>query len=289
MRSSPRSRPSIVWLTIILGVFLILPALSLGQSRSASSFSTPQNGVSSQNNLTLTNSVTSQDAFTLNSQPSLNQPIGTSPLTYHNGLVEHEEYVYAIFWLPPGYHYEPSGSDAIFESLIARYFSDVGGSNLTQLLVQYPDEINASPTSNVIFGGDFVDTSPYPHAGTTAAPLLGQDVTNEIDKVISSGSLPQGVDDSYFVFTANGINVCEDQAMTMCTFATSAQPGRILCVSFHPSIWRSDAVLAITRRPERNCRRMPDSLGRNRRVPQFRQSGRFRNQSGIATAGRHAD
>jgi flagellar basal body-associated protein FliL len=224
MRFSPRSRPSSVWLTIILGVFLILPALSLGPFRSASSFNTPQNRVSTQNNLPLGTSVTSQYAFTLNSQPSQNQPIGTSPLTYHGGPVEHEEFAYAIFWLPPGYHYEPSGSDSLFESLVARYFSDVGGSNLTQLLVQYPDDINGSPTSNVIFGGDFVDTSPYPHAGTVAAPLLGQDVTNEIEKVVTSGSLPQGINDAYFVFTANGINVCEDQAMTMCTFATAAQP-----------------------------------------------------------------
>ena len=126
MRFSARSHPSLIWLAIILGVFLILPALSLGQFRSVSSFSTPQNWVSSPNKPSLANSLLPQYAFTLNSQPSQNQPIGTSPVTYHGGPVEHEEYVYAIFWLPVGYHYEPSGSDALFESLIARYFSDVG-------------------------------------------------------------------------------------------------------------------------------------------------------------------
>jgi hypothetical protein len=53
---------------------------------------------------------------------------------------------------------------------------------------------------------------------------LGQDVTNEILKVISSGALPTGINDAYYVFTANGINVCEDQGMTHCTFSTPAQP-----------------------------------------------------------------
>ncbi len=224
MRFTPRPQTSLIWFILVLGVFLIIPALSLGQLRSAASFGTTHNGASLANSQSPATSIAPKAAFALSSQPVENQPIGTSPVTYHGGPVEHVMYAYVIFWLPPGYHYEPSGSDAVFESLVARYFSDVGGSNLTQLLVQYPDNVNASPSSSVVFGGDFVDTSPYPAAGTTSAPLLGQDMVSEIESVASSGSLPMGVDDAYFVFTANGINVCEDQGATMCTFPTTAQP-----------------------------------------------------------------
>jgi hypothetical protein len=189
----------IFWLIILLALFLIVPAISQVKSSSASTFQ--QKGT-----------------------PSQAQPAGTSPLTYHGGPVENRQYAFAIFWLPSGQHFEPVGNDSRFESLISRYFTDSSGSNITQLIVQYPDNINASPTSAVIFGGGYVDTSPYPHPGTTTNPLLGQDVTNEIEKVISSGALPTGTDDAYYVFTADGINFCQDQGMTLCTFSTAQQP-----------------------------------------------------------------
>src|SRR6185437_11577773 len=47
---------------------------------------------------------------------------------YHGGSVMDSFSAYVIFWLPPTYSYEPYGSSARFESLISRYFSDVGGS-----------------------------------------------------------------------------------------------------------------------------------------------------------------
>ncbi|MDA4110990.1 MAG: EXORDIUM family protein, partial [Thaumarchaeota archaeon] len=153
----------------------------------------------------------------------LNQP-STAPLTYHQGPIQNYQNVYAIFWLPSGSHFELSGNDSKFESLISRYFNDVGGSNLSKLLVQYPDDINASPSTRVSFGGGFVDTTPYPHTGSVSDPLLGQDTTNEIEKIISSGSLPTGINDVYYVFTANGINICQDQLKAVCSFPTTQQP-----------------------------------------------------------------
>ena len=113
-------------------------------------------------------------------------------------------------------------------------------------MVQYPDNINASPSTSVSFGGGFVDTTPYPHAGTTASPLLGQDIINEIGKIISSGSLPSGVNDIYYIFTANGINSCEDQAMTLCTFATTLQPSGFC--SYH-SYFQSAALVPFVDMP----------------------------------------
>lgn len=53
---------------------------------------------------------------------------------YHGGSVMESFSAYVIFWLPPNYSYEPYGSSARFESLISRYFSDVGGSTLYGLL-----------------------------------------------------------------------------------------------------------------------------------------------------------
>lgn len=230
MRFHRPIRSIIVWLIIFIGVFLVVPALSVGQTRSSAAVFSPgrnapfSNGLDTQSSSNFENNV---PPVSVDTGSSINQPVvGSSPLTYHGGPVQHIQYAYAIFWLPAGYHYEPAagGNDTRFESLISRYFNDVSDSNISQLIVQYPDDINASPSNTVVFGGGFVDTDPYPASGTQASPLTGQEIGNEIKNVIASGSLPTGVDDTYYVFTANGINVCEDSAMTMCTFPTTQLP-----------------------------------------------------------------
>ena len=227
MRLDGRPHPQTAWLIILLTFLLVVPALGLAQFRtSAASPSayeqTPHytNPESTFSPGVRTIAAESSDSSSQTAQSDI--PI--SPVTYHGGPVQLTQYVYAIFWLPTGYHFEPSGNDSEFEVLISQYFHDVSYSNFSQILTQYPDNINGSPTNAVNFAGGFVDTSPYPHAGTIADPLLGSDITNEIERVINTGSLPTGVDDSYYVFTANGINVCEDQGMSLCTFSTAAQP-----------------------------------------------------------------
>jgi len=222
MRLVQTRRSLIVWLLILFAVFLFVgPLLASGQLRSA---------VASSTNASSHSSTSVQAA-----------PVDGSPLTYHGGPVQHIQYVYAIFWLPVGQHYELVGNDSKFESLISRYFNDVSGSNITRLMIEYPDDINASPSANVVYGGGFVDTTPYPHPGTTTAPILGNDVVNEIQKIVNSGALPTGVDDSYYVFTANGLNVCEDSALTLCTFATSQQPAGFC--AYHSSVDTSPYAL----------------------------------------------
>lgn len=191
--------------------------LGIGQLRaSASNFipnETTSNSIGSQTHV-LPSDGSSNVALTSDRPPALQAtPLTTAPLTYHGEPVQAVQYVYAIFWLPAGYHYEPAGNDSQFELLISRYFKDVSESNFYQMLVQYPDNINASPSTSVVFTGGFVDTSPYPQFGNTTDPLLGSDITSEVGRVISSGSLPTGVEYTYYVFTASGINVCADYAI----------------------------------------------------------------------------
>jgi hypothetical protein len=150
--------------------------------------------------------------------------VSSAPVTYHGGQVQDEQNAYAIFWLPSGYTYDPTGSNSNYEFLISRYFEDIGGSSFYKLLVQYPDDINASPSATANFGGAFVDTTPYPHNGSLTNPLQGQDIQNEVQRIISSGSLPVGPDYSYYVFTANGTNSCENQQAGICSYSTTQEP-----------------------------------------------------------------
>lgn len=64
--------------------------------------------------------------------------------------------VYAIFWEPTG-----STVSANYNSLILRYFGDVGSSGLYANNTQYTDATGAAP-SNATLAGSWVDTSPYP-------------------------------------------------------------------------------------------------------------------------------
>ena len=152
---------NLVWLFLLFGFLLVFPLVSSKAQTAYASGSSPSQPLSNQ----------------YAAQNVVNAPT-SAPLTYHFGPIQDSQNIYAIFWLPSGDHYE--GNDSHFESVISRYFHDVGGSNLSKLLVQYPDNLNASPTTRISFGGAFVDTTPYPHAGSTADPLLGQDITNEI-------------------------------------------------------------------------------------------------------------
>ena len=149
----------------------------------------------------------------------------SSPVTYNGGPIQVQQNIYLIFWLPAGQHFEPSGNDTNFESLITRYFNDIGGSQFYSLLEQYPDSVDGSPSTAVHLAGAYIDSSPYPKAGTQADPLIGQNIFNEVQKYIASGSLPVGIDNEFYVFTAHGIKSCQDSTYTICSFSTSASSG----------------------------------------------------------------
>ena len=80
-----------------------------------------------------------------------------SHLTYHGGpVMSGTMQVYAIFWEPTGSSVSPT-----YNSLITRYFGDVGSSPLYQNTAQYQDA-NGNRPSGAVLGGSWVDTTPYP-------------------------------------------------------------------------------------------------------------------------------
>src|SRR5579864_7950841 len=134
----------LIWLCLLFGFLLIVPIVvsERGFTFSAAGQTTPQNSPGT-------------------IAPYIDNAPTSAPLTYHYGPIQDSQNIYAIFWLPSGDHFETSGNDLNFETLIERYFNDVGGSNFSKILVQYPDNVNGSPGTRVSFGGGFVDTTPY--------------------------------------------------------------------------------------------------------------------------------
>lgn len=135
-------------------------------------------------------------------------------LLYHGGSIVKQSKTYAIYWAPSGY-----SIPADYETLLNRYFQDVGGTNLYKILTQY---YQTGPTyiKNVsTFAGSWTDTTAYPHAGTPGDPLTDADIRASVTRAISANGWPTGLSAIYFVFTAPGIESCQDS--THCTPGTA--------------------------------------------------------------------
>jgi len=138
---------------------------------------------------------------------------GSGNLTYHNGPVMLSNNTYAIYWAPAGH---PISST--YQTLLNRYFTDVGGTSFFNIATQYYQNPGpAYPANASIFVGSYVDTTPYPTAGTPSAPLQDSDIQAEVKRAIAAKGWPTGPTNLYFVFTAQGIESCDG--------ATSCTPG----------------------------------------------------------------
>jgi phosphate-induced protein 1 len=149
-----------------------------------------------------------------------------STFTFHHGTVIHRLTVYLLFWLPKGYALEPSGNNSRFKHLMEQYFQDVGGTPFYNILSQYYDE-QGGPVRNVVTLGDsYIDTQPYPVAGTQSDPLLDGHIVHEIDNVLDLKKGAWITDDDHMVFVFTGYNVQECSGITSndgCTFLRNAE------------------------------------------------------------------
>jgi hypothetical protein len=139
---------------------------------------------------------------------------------YHGGPVMHTYTAYLIFWLPGGYSFDRTGSPSRFESILASYFNDVGGTRFYDIATQYWDYFG-SVENSVALGGTYVDTRPYGHAATQDDPLTSHDLKDEVQNAIAANHWTAGLTHEFFVFTGYGAEVCTDQQHTACSFLVS--------------------------------------------------------------------
>jgi hypothetical protein len=138
-------------------------------------------------------------------------------IIYHKGPVMHTFTAYLIFWLPQPYFYDATGSPSTFESIMAQYFRDIGGTPFYNLLTQYWDY--AGPIQNsVSLGGTYVDTRPYGHAATAADPLSSNDMKDEVQNAIDANHWTADLNHAFFVFTGFGAQICTDISHKSCSF-----------------------------------------------------------------------
>jgi fimbrial isopeptide formation D2 family protein len=127
-----------------------------------------------------------------------------------NGEIMPTTHTHVIFWLPPGYHYSEGttpATDVAYENQIVKYFQDVGGSQILNTTTQYPGN-NGSPADTSNFVGSVLDTTAFPHAGTSADPVTQLDLNAEVYNQIVANSWPLGMSDMYFIFLPNNVVDC---------------------------------------------------------------------------------
>lgn len=137
------------------------------------------------------------------------QNLGVGNLTYHSGSVmSGTVHVYAIFW-------EPTGNVSTnYNSLIQRYFGDMGGSPLYAINSQYT-QTGGGFSSNSVLSASWVDSQAFPES-----PLLDTDIQNEVTRAQQVNSWSSGIDNIFFVFTERGENLCFDASKTQCASNT---------------------------------------------------------------------
>lgn len=127
-------------------------------------------------------------------------------VTYGGGpVMTGTSLVYAIFWEPSG-NVSPS-----YNSLIERYFTDVGGSPLYQIAHQY-GQANGGFPANAVLAGTWTDTRVY-HSYT----LLDDDIQREITRAQQVNGWHSSLHTLFFVFTERHANICMDSTKSECT------------------------------------------------------------------------
>src|SRR5258708_23409896 len=140
--------------------------------------------------------------------------------------------VYAIFCEPPSSSVSPN-----YNSLIMRYFGDVGGSPMYKISNQYAQMSGAFP-SNAKLAGSLVDTRQY-----TASPLLDSDIQNEVTHAQTvNPTWLSGIDNVFFVFIEKNVSLCVNSSQTQCT-PDRASPPNGFC-AYHSSFGTNNTIYA---------------------------------------------
>ncbi len=107
---------------------------------------------------------------------------------------------YAIFWEPTGSYVSPT-----YNSLILRYFQDVGGTPLYHNNSQYANSHNKHPVTSTL-GGSWLDTRPYP-----GPKLMETDIQQEVTLALQTNGWTPSIHKLFIVFAAKGEIMCTSQ------------------------------------------------------------------------------
>jgi hypothetical protein len=167
----------------------------------------------------------------------LNQPLDAyfSNVDYNGGPVMASNTNYAFYWDPAGAPAYPAeyqlGIDQYFEALA----HDSGGSeNVESISAQYNDAAGEYASYQSHFGGQILDTDPYPADGCKRAEICLTDsqLQAELLAYTAAHGLPRDLAHEYFMLTPPHVESCFEASGRECS-AGSSKP--VYC-AYHGNI-----------------------------------------------------
>jgi hypothetical protein len=156
-------------------------------------------------------------------------PEARHTLGYHGGPVMLQDTNYVIFWEPQTLQDgTPTHVSSTYNTLVERYFRDVGGSGLYANDTQYYQVRNGRKRfirDSSILGGAWLDTGAYPSPGcfdpyTPRNCVSDKQVRAEVLKALQVNGWTAGHSHLFFVFTSYGEGSCVAGRITPgCSFA----------------------------------------------------------------------
>jgi hypothetical protein len=163
---------------------------------------------------------------------SVNTLRAANNLNNHGGpTMQNQVKAFFIYWMPSGVVLDTSVTNGVgnFESLTKHFFDDLSATSFYNIVTQYPGQCGSNqcvvqngPVA-AKFGGSWVDTQAYPHAGTRADPLQDSDIQNEVKRAVSQNHWTVDANSEFFVVTGvfkntgKGVEEC-DSSSSNCTF-----------------------------------------------------------------------
>jgi hypothetical protein len=151
---------------------------------------------------------------------------GSGNLTYHGGpVMAGTSKDYLIFWFPTG-----STVSSQYVSVEKIYFKNIGSSKLYHNNTQYTDSSSNFP-SNSVYGGQFLDTQPYP-----ANPMTDAQVQAEVTHAMSVKGWTSSLDHAFFVFTAAGEHNLVGDQNNFCAYHSAFGTDTIYAAMIYPTV-----------------------------------------------------
>jgi hypothetical protein len=155
------------------------------------------------------------------------KPKSIQNLNYHGGKIMKKSFTYAIYWDPPTLQNgNPSFFSAQYQTIINRYFNDVGGQPIKSLYGNNTQYYQSPPLVHIknisSLAGTFVDTHAFPASGCTdsATPgncLSDSQIQAEVSHARSVNGWSAGAKNMFFVFTPKGEGSCFNNSSS-CAF-----------------------------------------------------------------------
>jgi len=150
-----------------------------------------------------------------------------SNVDYNGGPVMASNTNYTFYWDPPGAPAYP----AQYQSGVNEYLQDLahdsgGHQNVDSVASQYNDAAGEFASYGSHFGGQIIDTDPYPANGCTEAAICLTDaqLRAELTSYIASHSLPTDLAHEYFVLTPPGVESCFEASGRECSVGAARHP-----------------------------------------------------------------